>query len=224
MEKMVEISIYFFVNTSCLERLVYNKQCFENPKTKPRHGNFYNAGMEEGGYVLLDEVFWSLKIMTETIVMWENLACVGEINYRSASLEGAANITTPSAFNSYIMLHHGLINYEDAKTKCRLFYWCLIEFVDWRGSQSIQSCWYFRPSSVNYCPNNLLSFSPPPPLLPSHTKSKYGIYRQCLARRMWGGGGWVLNCVGDHILKEFSTLFITRFRTYKIALTSPTKT
>ena len=25
--------------------------------------------------------------------------------------------------------------------KCR-FYWCLIEFIDWRYSQS---CWYFRP-------------------------------------------------------------------------------
>jgi hypothetical protein len=25
--------------------------------------------------------------------------------------------------------------------KCRL-YWCLIEFIDWRYSQS---CWYFRP-------------------------------------------------------------------------------
>ncbi len=25
--------------------------------------------------------------------------------------------------------------------KCRL-YWCLIDFIDWRQSQS---CWYFRP-------------------------------------------------------------------------------
>jgi hypothetical protein len=28
----------------------------------------------------------------------------------------------------------------------------------------------------------------------------------------------VLSCVGDHILQEFNTLFLTRFRTYKIAL------
>jgi hypothetical protein len=28
----------------------------------------------------------------------------------------------------------------------------------------------------------------------------------------------VLSCVGDHILEEFNTLFLTRFRTYKIAL------
>jgi hypothetical protein len=28
----------------------------------------------------------------------------------------------------------------------------------------------------------------------------------------------VLSCVGDHILQEFNTLFLTRFRTYKFAL------
>ncbi len=26
-----------------------------------------------------------------------------------------------------------VINYEDTKTKCRL-YWCLIEFIDWRNT------------------------------------------------------------------------------------------
>jgi hypothetical protein len=38
--------------------------------------------------------------------------------------------------------------------------------------------------------------------------------------------GGVLSCVGDHILQEFNsnTLFLTRFRTYKIALPSQTKT
>jgi hypothetical protein len=50
-----------------------------------------------------------------------NLACVGEINYKSASLEGAAYITTPSAFNSYIMLHHGLINYKEPKQNAVFF-------------------------------------------------------------------------------------------------------
>ena len=35
------------------------------------------------------------------------------------------------------------------------------------------------------------------------------------------GGG--LNCVVDHILQEFYTLFLTRFRTYKIASPSQTK-
>ncbi len=34
----------------------------------------------------------------------------------------------------------------------------------------------------------------------------------------------MLSCVVDHILQEFSTLFLTRFRTYKIATTPQTKT
>ncbi len=31
------------------------------------------------------------------------------------------------------------------------------------------------------------------------------------------------NCVVDHIMQEFYTLLLTRFRTYKIASPSPTK-
>jgi hypothetical protein len=46
--------------------------------------------------------------------------------------------------------HHGLINSKDTKIKYRL-YWCVIEFIDWRFSQS---CWYFRLSFVNYSPSN----------------------------------------------------------------------
>jgi hypothetical protein len=63
---------------------------------------------------------------------------------------------------------------------------CLLEFIDWRYCQS---CWYFRPSFVNYSPPNLLSGSPSP-LPPSlchitHTDSVWlggdeGV---------WGGGG-----------------------------------
>jgi hypothetical protein len=33
----------------------------------------------------------------------------------------------------------------------------------------------------------------------------------------------MLSCVGDHILQEFNTLFLTRFRNYKIALPPQTK-
>ncbi len=33
----------------------------------------------------------------------------------------------------------------------------------------------------------------------------------------------MLSCVGDHILQEFNTLYLTRFRTYKIALPPQTK-
>jgi hypothetical protein len=38
-----------------------------------------------------------------------------------------------------------------------------------------------------------------------------------------GGGGWVLSVVGDHILQEFNTLYLTRFRTYKIVKPPQTK-
>ncbi len=34
----------------------------------------------------------------------------------------------------------------------------------------------------------------------------------------------MLSCVGDHILQEFNTLFMTRFRNYKIARPLRTKT
>ncbi len=43
--------------------------------------------------------------------------------------------------------HPGMLTHMDEGTiktqnpKCRL-YWCLIEFIDWRYSQS---SWYFRP-------------------------------------------------------------------------------
>jgi len=64
---------------------------------------------------------------------------------------------------------HWLINLID--TKCRhlkngsvkgLCGRCLSKFTDWRYRQS---CWYFRPSVVNFCPLKLLpgSIFPPPP-------------------------------------------------------------
>ncbi len=101
---------------------------------------------------------------------------------------------------------HGLINYKDAKAKCcHLKTWhieglCgrwLSEYVEWRYSKS---CWYFRPSFVNYCPTNLLSglIPPPPP-----------VHRQCMAGG--GGGGWgVLNPVGDHNIRRSLILCIHR--------------
>jgi hypothetical protein len=54
-------------------------------------------------------------------------------------------------------------------------------------------------------------------LLPPFSKKMYSIYRQLCG---WAGGG-VLNCTVDHILQEFYTLVLTRFRTYKIV--SPPK-
>ncbi len=42
---------------------------------------------------------------------------------------------------------------------------------------------------------------------------------------LWGvgGAGGMLNCAVDHILQEFYILFLTRFRTYKIATQPQTK-
>jgi hypothetical protein len=61
-----------------------------------------------------------------------------------------------------------------------------------------------------YCiPSNLLSDSTPPLPRPPFPVSKYSMYKQCVAGGLGG--------VGDHILQEFNTLYLTRFRTYKIA-------
>ncbi len=67
----------------------------------------------------------------------------------------------------------------------------------------------------------MLVFSTQPPSLhPSLCQSK--VYTDSV----WlGEGGEALSPVGDHILLEFNTLYLTRFRTYKIARPPPqTKT
>ncbi len=63
--------------------------------------------------------------------------------------------------------------------KCRL-YWRLIEFINWRYSQS---CWYFRPLLWTIAP--LPSPWPPPPLPPS--QSKRTVYTDSVW--LWAGGG-----------------------------------
>ncbi len=60
--------------------------------------------------------------------------------------------------------------------------------------------------------------SPPSPLLPKLNVRT--VYTDSVW--LWGGGG-VLNCTVDHILQEFYTLFLTRFRTYKTASPPQTK-
>ncbi len=75
---------------------------------------------------------------------------------------------------------------------------------------------------VNCCPStfSLTSPTPPPP-----SQSKSTVNEDSVSVRGCGGGGWlgVLCCVIDHILLEFNTLFLTRFRTYKIATPPQTK-
>ncbi len=58
----------------------------------------------------------------------------------------------------------------------------------------------------------------PQPSPPSQSKLQY-------IKTVCGYGGWgVLSCVVDHILQEFNNMFLTRFRTYKIATPPQTKT
>jgi hypothetical protein len=65
---------------------------------------------------------------------------------------------------------------------------------------------------VYCCPSTFsLTFPPPPKLNVQYIQTVCGC----------GGGG--LSCVVDHILQEFYTLFLTRFRTYKIASQPQTK-
>ncbi len=92
---------------------------------------------------------------------------------------------------------------------------CLSECIDWRYSQS---CWYFRPSFENCCPSILLSGSTLLPFHPSLCQST--VYTDSV----WLGGDGVLSPVGDHILQEFNTLYLTRFRANKIARPPKTKT
>ncbi len=74
--------------------------------------------------------------------------------------------------------------------------------------------YFFVGNSQPY--SNLLSGSPPPPL----PVSKYSLCRQCVAGRGW----MLLSPVGDHILQEFNTMYLTRFRACKTARPPQTKT
>jgi hypothetical protein len=56
---------------------------------------------------------------------------------------------------------------------------------------------------------------PPPP-----SQRKCTVYTVSFVA---GVGRWVLNCNVDHILQEFYTLFLTRFKTYKIVSPPQTK-
>ncbi len=58
------------------------------------------------------------------------------------------------------------------------------------------------------------------PVPPPSSQRKCTVYTDSVWQG-WGGGG--LNCTVDHILQEFYSLFLTRFRTYKIVSPPQTK-
>ncbi len=95
--------------------------------------------------------------------------------------------------------------------KCRLD-WCLIEFIDWRYSQP----WYFRPLLWTSVPLTLSLVHLHPLPLPC---AGVCIYTVC--NRVGRGG---IGLCGEQHIQELYTVYLTRFRTYKIALPSQTKT
>jgi hypothetical protein len=114
---------------------------------------------------------------------------------------------------------------------CRLFFkidlltniaaLCLTDFIDWRYIHSVvcifdPACELLPPwTKEQYLCTVLLplylTFSLTSP--PSQTKCT--VYTNCMCDG--GGDGGVLNCPVDHILQELYTLFLARFRSYKIA-------
>jgi hypothetical protein len=118
---------------------------------------------------------------------------------------------------------HGQMSYKDTKPYMSAFLsvdlltdfaaFCLTDFIDWRY---IHSWFVFSTQLANCCPHGRRNYtrvllplygtfsltSPPLPM--------YSICRQCVTM------GVVLKCTVDHILQEFYTLCLTRFRTYKL--------
>ncbi len=117
--------------------------------------------------------FWLPDIVSRKLSNWANdFVKAKRFAKLSNSMTTPDSQTTKKA-NSRCFIPsptHGLINYIDqskmssskknllAKGLCGR---CLSECIYCRYNQS---CWYFRPRFVNYCPSNLLSDSTPPSL------------------------------------------------------------
>jgi hypothetical protein len=86
----------------------------------------------------------------------------------------------------------------------------------------LQSFMLVDPTLVTISPLILSFVHPPPP--PSQSQSTE-MYKQCVAGTRTfglggdgGGGGGFFCYIGDQNMQEFNTLYLTRIRTYKIAL------
>ncbi len=84
------------------------------------------------------------------------------------------------------------ITIETSNPKCRL-YWCLIEFINWRYSQS---CWYFQTALWTIAPLPSLVSSPPLACV-----NKYTVYTYIV----WKGGGGGVGENGGEGAKNRST-------------------
>jgi hypothetical protein len=133
---------------------------------------------------------------------------------------------------SAVPLYHGRMNYKDTKPYLSAFLsvdlltdfaaFCSTDFIDWRY---IHSWFVFSTHLLSCFPHGRSNYtcvllplygtfslpSPPPP-------------SQCTVHAdsvwLWGGG---FKCIVDHILQEFYSPFLTRFRTFKVASPPQTK-
>ncbi len=93
---------------------------------------------------------------------------------------------------------HGLSNYKDTTTKCRL-HWCLIEFIDWRHSQHV-GIFYPVLWAIATLTFSLVHLPSTPPF----PKPKYN-NTDSLWLEVGGGGCWV---VLETIFSRCLTLYI----------------
>jgi hypothetical protein len=80
----------------------------------------------------------------------------------------------------------------------------------------------FSAPLVNYCPSTF-SMTSPTPSPPSQSQRTIQYIQAVCGLEGGGGERGSEVCVVDHILQEFNTLFVTRFRTYTIATPPQTK-
>ncbi len=100
---------------------------------------------------------------------------------------------------------------------------CFTDFIDWRY---ILSWLVFSTQLVNCCSHGRRNYTCvllPIYLLSDPPLPKLNVQYIQTVCAVGGGGGGGLNCAVDHILQEFYTMSLTRFRTYKIASPPQTK-